>query len=91
MRDASMRQRFRPPFLLGLLLLLVLAGAGCRCSRTPAPAAVQEAVPTLRLYLVSNLAGALEPCGCVKDMLGGVDHFAAARCRQGRGGITASL
>jgi len=31
----------------------------------------------VRLYLVSSLAGALEPCGCVKDMLGGVDHFAA--------------
>ena len=23
------------------------------------------------------MAGALEPCGCVKDMLGGVDHAAA--------------
>ncbi len=31
----------------------------------------------MRFYLVSSLAGALEPCGCVKDMLGGVDHFAA--------------
>ena len=27
--------------------------------------------------MVSGVAGALEPCGCVKDMLGGVDHFAA--------------
>jgi len=26
---------------------------------------------------VSAPAGALEPCGCVKDMLGGVDHVAA--------------
>jgi len=26
---------------------------------------------------VSSVAGALEPCGCVNDMLGGVDHFAA--------------
>lgn len=26
---------------------------------------------------MSTGAGALEPCGCVKDMLGGVDHFAA--------------
>ena len=33
--------------------------------------------PTIRLYLVSSAAGALEPCGCVKDMLGGVDHAAA--------------
>jgi hypothetical protein len=26
---------------------------------------------------VSGIAGAIEPCGCVKDMLGGVNHFAA--------------
>jgi hypothetical protein len=31
--------------------------------------------PTARLYLVSDLAGALEPCGCTKDQLGGLDHF----------------
>ena len=33
--------------------------------------------PTLRIYLVSDLAGALEPCGCTKDQLGGLDHAAA--------------
>jgi hypothetical protein len=33
--------------------------------------------PTLRLYLLSDPAGALEPCGCVKDQLGGMDHLAA--------------
>jgi hypothetical protein len=32
---------------------------------------------TFRLYVLSDLAGALEPCGCQKDMLGGVDHFGA--------------
>jgi hypothetical protein len=26
---------------------------------------------------VSDLAGALEPCGCTKDQLGGLDHFGA--------------
>ena len=31
----------------------------------------------MRLYLVSDVAGALEPCGCVKDQLGGLDHVAA--------------
>jgi hypothetical protein len=74
-----MPARFRPSVFLGLVLLLLFAGGGCRCSRTPLPtvAKKQEETPTLRLYLVSNLAGALEPCGCVKDMLGGVDHFAA--------------
>lgn len=29
------------------------------------------------MVLISGIAGALEPCGCVKDMLGGVDHAAA--------------
>jgi len=29
------------------------------------------------LYLLTDLAGALEPCGCTKDQLGGLDHFAA--------------
>lgn len=33
--------------------------------------------PTVRLYVVSDLAGALEPCGCTKDQLGGLDHFGA--------------
>jgi hypothetical protein len=77
MRGPSMRRPPRSPVLLGILLLLVLLGAGCRCSRTPPPTAAKEEIPTVRLYLVSNLAGALEPCGCVKDMLGGVDHLAA--------------
>jgi hypothetical protein len=31
----------------------------------------------VRLYLVTDLAGALEPCGCTKDQLGGLDHFGA--------------
>jgi hypothetical protein len=33
--------------------------------------------PSVRLYLVSDLAGALEPCGCTKDQLGGLDHLGA--------------
>jgi hypothetical protein len=33
--------------------------------------------PALRLYLLSTVAGALEPCGCSKDQLGGIDHLAA--------------
>ena len=31
----------------------------------------------MRLYLLTDLAGALEPCGCTKDQLGGIDHFGA--------------
>ncbi|MFO0659380.1 MAG: hypothetical protein U0165_06065 [Polyangiaceae bacterium] len=40
--------------------------------------------PTLRLYLVSTIAGALEPCGCSKNQLGGFDHFAAFLSKQRR-------
>ncbi len=65
------------------ILKLALAGVlgvaacnGCRPSEVPRDGAVAEK-PTLRLYLVSNAAGALEPCGCVKDQLGGLDHVAA--------------
>jgi hypothetical protein len=74
-----------------LLLGLASGGAlvaceGCKSSQ-PRPAAEASAAigpPTLRLYLVSDVAGALEPCGCVKDQLGGLDH-AAALVRAGRG------
>jgi hypothetical protein len=71
--------------------------AACEgCHRTPAPgtasATATSAVgtPTLRIYAVSNLAGALEPCGCTKDQLGGVDHLAALLSRD-RGAAKGSL
>src|SRR5205814_5186927 len=39
---------------------------------------LHDALPiSIRLYAISNLAGALEPCGCTKDQLGGIDHLAA--------------
>jgi hypothetical protein len=72
-----MRRALRASKLLGLAAVLLAVGGGCRCSRTPLPAAAEAPPPSVRLYLISTLAGALEPCGCVKDMLGGVDHFAA--------------
>lgn len=72
-----MWRAFHAPKVLGLLAVLLAVGGGCRCSRTPQPAAAEAPPPSVRLYLVSSMAGALEPCGCVKDMLGGVDHFAA--------------
>jgi Cytochrome c554 and c-prime len=63
-------------FALGLA-----ACEGCRSSGAPSggpraggPGAL---APTVRLYLVTDLAGALEPCGCTKDQLGGLDHFGA--------------
>jgi hypothetical protein len=47
------------------------------CHRGPAPASTPPSEPTLRLYVLSTVAGALEPCGCTKDQLGGIDHAAA--------------
>jgi Cytochrome c554 and c-prime len=58
-----------------LLLLCALFAGSCKCSHEAAT--VPPKTPTVRLYLVSSPAGALEPCGCVKDMLGGVNHLAA--------------
>lgn len=61
---------------LALVVLMVGAWAGCRCRAAP-PALMSRPEPSVRLVLVSGIAGAIEPCGCVKDMLGGVDHAAA--------------
>jgi hypothetical protein len=58
--------------ILGSLAFLGLAGsAACRKADVP------TLTPSVRLYLMSNVAGAMEPCGCRKDMLGGIDHAAA--------------
>jgi hypothetical protein len=53
---------------------------GCRSTSAPvaaSPSGADVGAPTLRLYLVTDLAGALEPCGCTKDQLGGLDHLGA--------------
>lgn len=65
-----------------LAFVLVAAGgvAACQGCHTPPPAAQPEVAtktPTVRLYVMSTVAGALEPCGCSKDQLGGIDHLAA--------------
>jgi hypothetical protein len=79
-----------------LLLSLLLGGgvAACQGCGTAVPGAnsgdASAAQPTVRLYLVSTLAGAMEPCGCTKDQLGGVDHLAALVARD-RGQAKGSL
>jgi hypothetical protein len=61
----------------------VAACASCEACRSPSKdSAVGSGTadvgpPSVRLYLVTDLAGALEPCGCTKDQLGGIDHFGA--------------
>jgi hypothetical protein len=63
---------------LPALAMGLAACEGCRSSATPSGSRGADAItPTVRLYLVSDLAGALEPCGCTKDQLGGLDHFGA--------------
>jgi hypothetical protein len=78
-----------PPLRSGLrstaaLLLALAAAAGvaaCQgCQVPPPPPVTADAAagkPTVRLILLSTVAGAMEPCGCTKDQLGGVDHLAA--------------
>jgi Cytochrome c554 and c-prime len=70
--------------------LALAACEGCRPSGAPTNGARSESAdagdvgpPTLRLYLLTDLAGALEPCGCTKDQLGGLDHFGAWVKREG--------
>ena len=65
--------------LLALALCASTLAGGCQGCRSNEPHTGQDAAaaPTLRLYLLSDLAGALEPCGCTKGQLGGLDHLAA--------------
>jgi hypothetical protein len=64
---------------LPLVLLLALVLGACHGCRSPAANGEPEVPtsPTVRFYLLSTLAGAIEPCGCSKDQLGGLDHLAA--------------
>jgi hypothetical protein len=68
---------------LPVLALGIAACASCEACRSSSPSgagvagAVDVGPPSLRLYLVTDLAGALEPCGCTKDQLGGIDHLGA--------------
>lgn len=60
-----------------LALLLSALTMAASCHKAPETAATPPSEPTIRLYVLSTAAGALEPCGCTKDQLGGIDHVAA--------------
>lgn len=83
MLPSPMRAARFPSFrrFVATLAVLLTAGLGSACNgcrSTPQATSPAEASPpTLRLYVVSNLAGALEPCGCTQDQLGGMDRLAA--------------
>jgi len=59
--------------------LAVLAMGLCLgCSRgQPHKGPAEPASPSLRLAVVTDLQGYLEPCGCTSDPLGGIDRLAA--------------
>lgn len=60
------------------LAALVAACEGCKPSSTGKPALTGTATaPTGRLVLMSDLAAALEPCGCVADQRGGLARLGA--------------
>jgi len=67
--------------------LIILTGSGGSCSegsREPTTPSVPEvAAPTLgdanlRLVVITDLMGMLEPCGCTSRPLGGIDGLSAA-------------
>lgn len=66
------------PLWVIAIAVLLAACESCRGPKGPVTSGDGAAeAPAARLYLVSDLAGALEPCGCVKDQLGGMDHLGA--------------
>ncbi|MCC6213830.1 MAG: hypothetical protein IT376_03105 [Polyangiaceae bacterium] len=77
-----MRPALRPVLVAAAA---VFASFGCgSCRRTRPPEAAPPPPPAIRLFVLGGVAGALEPCGCQKDMLGGLDHVAAlVRARGG--------
>ncbi len=78
--------------LLALALSLSVSAtlAACQgCKGAPSgdardASAASTAPPTVRLYLMSTVAGALEPCGCSKDQLGGLDKLGALLARESK-------
>ena len=71
---------------LALAAILVLTASAGSCSQeprqdtTPTPSRVAPADlprPDLRLLVITDLDGYLEPCGCTSRPLGGIDRLAA--------------
>ncbi len=84
---ARARRGIAPPARVSALAaLLSLSGWGASCSGARPPVTepsvpeVQEAVlgaPELRVVVLTDLKGYLEPCGCTSHPLGGLDRLAA--------------
>jgi hypothetical protein len=67
----------RSLFALAAALFGLFGVATCKRVPPQPTAAPSDATPSVRLYLMSDISGALEPCGCSKDQLGGFDHLAS--------------
>ncbi len=68
------------------LLVLLALGLAAGCTRGRSKEAPDgRPSPTLRLAVVTDLKGYLEPCGCTSRPLGGIDRL-AAQIRALRGG-----
>ena len=79
-RAGRKTSRFLFAPLLGLMLGLSATLAACQgCKGPVAPGGEVDNAEgvSIRLYAISAAAGALEPCGCSKDQLGGIDKLAA--------------
>jgi hypothetical protein len=59
-------------------LVLLLAAACCTDGEVRKDEVPKRPPPTLRLLVMTDLAGTLEPCGCTSRPLGGIDRMAAA-------------
>jgi Cytochrome c554 and c-prime len=75
-------------FSFMLALASTVAAVGCDACKPSGPGTktgveskALAGPATFRLYVASDIAGALEPCGCVKDQLGGLDHLGALVAR----------
>ncbi|MGB5811354.1 MAG: hypothetical protein WBG86_12530, partial [Polyangiales bacterium] len=59
-----------------LMLIALVLSVGCT-SRKPAAAPTDPDAPAVRLAVITDLKGYLEPCGCTSRPLGGIDRMAA--------------
>jgi 2',3'-cyclic-nucleotide 2'-phosphodiesterase (5'-nucleotidase family) len=84
--SSKLSERPYRAFVLGLVALVTLMSTGASCgsaSRETTPsvpeiAAVHLPRTDLRLLVLTDLMGYLEPCGCTSRPLGGIDRLAAA-------------
>ena len=68
--------------LAPLVLLSAAACKGGHYAPVSAGTPSTETPPTARLVFVTDLAGVVEPCGCTRNQLGGISHFAAWIARE---------